>query len=114
MGLFFWIIIIIIIVATVKNEKAKQEKVNQEYAKRVHSSGQTKSSLNSYYSKQKVEQYRKMEQDHADHNDDENDDVCSEIGYKRCPKCDTLVSKKADACFMCDYSFLKNTAESKK
>ena len=51
--------------------------------------------------------YQKMNMDHQNHgpNIRTPDDPCKDIGYKRCPKCQNTVSKKAKVCFMCDYVF---------
>ena len=108
MGIILWWVFIIIIIAIgVNASKKEQEKVNQEYAKKYPASPNrpVQNTNSSYYTKQKVEQYRRMEQDHKGHVDDI--DLTSDIGYKRCPKCEALVSKKSDTCFMCEYSFEK-------
>lgn len=57
---------------------------------------------NSYYSKQKVESYNKMEKAHQSHTENENFDLTTSIGYVKCPKCGASVSKKSEVCFMCD------------
>jgi len=109
MGIIIWIFLIILIVVAAREEAKKQEKLQQDVSKQFssHYSTARKDSQNSYYSSQKVNQYKKMEQMHSDHEERECS-FCDEIGYKRCPQCDTMVSKKSDTCFMCDYDFTKD------
>lgn len=105
-GIIIWIIIIVVIVRNIKSNKERQQQIQEEYSKKFGLKYEKKDSSNSYYSNNKVKQYQTMHQDHNLHQELE-DDVCENIGYKRCPQCDTMVSKKADTCFMCDYSFPK-------
>ena len=105
LGLIIWIIIIVVIVRNVKANQERQKQIQEEYSKKFGTRYEKKDSDNSYYSNNKVDQYKQMHRDHDDHLEME-DDVCGEIGYKRCPQCDTLISKKSDTCFMCNYSFM--------
>lgn len=62
----------------------------------------------SYYTKDKVQSYQKMNQMHEKHNPAPPiDDLCKTIGYKKCPECGTSNSLKSKCCFMCDYGFEK-------
>lgn len=103
--LLYWIIIIIIFVSIVKKEKQKQEIQNKKLDKQFEVQ-RTKYPNNSYYSKQKIEQYKNQERNHQGHED--TSDITSTIGYKRCPQCENLINKKSETCFMCNYNFKEN------
>ena len=117
-GFIFFVIIMIIIFSSVSKEaKKNQSNVNNflnnvvsqrnETVRKPNSvdneaSYQINRQPNSYYSKEKIEKYKKQDMDHSEHLV-ENESVDSKtIGYNRCPKCGTLNSKKLDTCFMCD------------
>ena len=91
--MWFFIMFIIILIASNANNK-NNNKIPNKYKE-----------INSYYSDRKINSYKKQEDNHKNHEKDEFDKVCSEIGYKRCPKCDSTISKKSDECFMCGYKF---------
>ncbi len=102
--IFVWIILLAIVLIIRKKNREKEEKLNRIYAERF---SKGKDTDNSYYSREKVEKYRKMNEDHLEHDEDFLK-TTSEIGYKRCPVCGAMVSKKADVCFMCNSEFPKN------
>lgn len=102
MAIIIWMIVIMIIVAVSQKSKDNQEITQKEYERRMEKKYQNQN--NSYHSRQKQEQYKRMNEMHANH-EQSLDDVCKYIGYKRCPKCDTFNSKKSEICFMCDYEF---------
>lgn len=108
MAIIIWIIIIMIIVAVTQKPNKKREISEKEFQKVMEKKYQNTNS--SYYSKQKQEQYRKMNEMHKNH-EEPIDDVCGNIGYKKCPKCNTTVSKKSKVCFMCDYEFDSENAK---
>lgn len=100
-----WILLIsyaIYIIYKNKNEK-KQKTIDMNKKTR----NQSVSTNNSYYSNKKVNSYNKVKQDHINNNDIK--DISNSIGYKRCPHCDSIISKKSSTCFMCDYEFIDDS-----
>ena len=97
--IWFLIIAYIIYIAYKSNNKVEQTNKNINDITRARPTN----SNNSYYTSDKVNSYRKMNQDHVAHEDIK--DITDSIGYKRCPNCEATVSKKSDTCFMCDYEF---------
>lgn len=118
MGFFFFIIIIIIIVSFSKNTKnqTNQTQINKYLNDAIlkprvtntpnsvnnEASYQINRKPNSYYSKEKIDKYKKQDMDHSEHLVENVSADVNKIGYNKCPKCGTLNSKKLDKCFMCD------------
>jgi len=101
-----FIIAIIIIILKAK-DKAEERKTNIERASKYREvqshyddPGMRKQN-NSYYTKEKIASYKKMERDHESHEKDDGD-LIEEIGYVKCPHCGAIVSKKSKVCFLCD------------
>lgn len=103
--LIFFIIVIAIVVNSKKKKIENNNKTSESYRQDKNFNGITRAGTNnsSYYSKQKIEQYRQQERNHYNHEDTE--DISNTIGYKRCPQCENLINKKSETCFMCDYNF---------
>ena len=110
-GFIFWIFFIFIIwsIVTKNSGTNTSSRTNNDKYKPINSHyddpGMRKmkeQENNSYYSKEKVASYRRMEAAHIGHEDDEDLDLSSTIGYVKCPKCGAAVSKKSEVCFMCD------------
>ena len=103
------ILILLIVYAIYIFYKSKNEKkLKTRDIKEINKSKPTNTN-DSYYSTSKVNSYRKMNQDHFNHDDIK--DISDSIGYKRCPNCGSTVSKKSTTCFMCDYEFIDNSNE---
>lgn len=107
-GVIIWIIIIYVIVIKVIGQKNDQTtSSNRNVQRSSNSSSYSPSTLSqntqrsSYYRQDKVDSYRRMNEDHALHDGDEGD-LVDTIGYVKCPHCGATVSKKSDTCFMCD------------
>ena len=113
-GLIIWIIIIYIIVVKVGEQKKITKKISSSQNTSIKSLQSNSYSpqktipntqRSSYYRPDKVDSYKRMNADHAEHdgNNDE-EDLVNTIGYIKCPHCGATVSKKSDTCFMCDKS----------
>ena len=100
MSIIWFLIIAYIIYVAYKNKNEKEQETRN-----INDITRSKSTnvSNSYYTNSKVNSYRKMNEDHINH--DDVTDITDSIGYIRCPNCESTVSKKSDTCFMCDYEF---------
>lgn len=116
-GFIFLIIIIIVFVNISKKAQEEQTTVNKflndAINKRVETprkpnsvdneaSYQVRREPNSYYTRDKIDKYKKQDMDHSEHLVENESIDTKTIGYNKCPKCGTLNSKKLDKCFMCD------------
>ena len=115
--IFFFIIIIIVFASFSKKAEENQTTVNKflndAINKRVEvqrkpnsvdneASYQVRREPNSYYTRDKIDRYKKQDMDHSEHLVENESIDAKNIGYNKCPKCGTLNSKKLEKCFMCD------------
>ena len=115
--IFFFIIIIIVFASFSKKAEENQTTVNKflndAINKRVEvqrkpnsvdneASYQVRREPNSYYTRDKIDKYKKQDMDHSEHLVENESIDAKTIGYNKCPKCGTLNSKKLEKCFMCD------------
>jgi len=106
MSIIWFLIIIYIVFIVYKNKNDKVQNI-----KNINDITRSKISNpnNSYYSNNKVSSYKKMNEDHISHEDVK--DITDSIGYKRCPNCGSLISKKSATCFMCNYEFMNSSID---
>lgn len=103
---FIWLLIIVYIIFIIRKNKQEREQEAKDIERLTRNNYNSRPATNnSYYSSNKVASYKKMEQDHDNHED--VNDISSSIGYKTCPNCSATVSKKSTTCFMCNYEFDK-------